>query len=413
MTYLQFMIKCLNFFKNSGTDFDRDDYYYFWLHKNDDDAIACYNSRVKKIIMYLILLEANDNVNKSNYLLKILEDDLSYSDINLDKTIEKDNEKTLASLSEDPYLLDQICLLEQDELSEQEQEEVLSELKKKMQDNDEPVELVYQIYESAIHTAMETVTQIIPELFFTDNGYRYIGEEFQIKDPELRQKCYEYLRDNINHYNTERVYKVDESIYSSFYEPLEDNDDELPYDDELSDDDDKIRGEVDIYGMDIDNYDILYYSVTLLTVMLGFVKTGEYDKLNRMIELDALMTNNYFGRRLYYDKTLIEAIYQPKAMEYDLHDEIVPIENKEYFLNFFLSDNDFTREYNLKHLALIISHCFDAFDPSPLQKIYKNIDNINQALAITDNAFNSVGIRDFSKDDEAIKQLVKVRRDNI
>lgn len=348
--------------------------------------------------MYLILSETKKCDNANIPLLKLLEKDLSYFDVSLCKTIETAGQNTISSIREDPYMFDQMCLLELGELTEEEQKEIINELfsefKKQIPNNWE-----IQQYESAIHTVMEMVSQIIPELFFTKSGYKYIDKEYQIEAEELREKCYEYLKDNIKYYNLERIYLVDENVYSNLYE----NEDE----EDLDDDNlflvkDEIRGEINIYGEDIDNYDILYYSVTLLIVMLRFIKNKQYDKLERLIEIDEVMTNFYNGHSFNYDKTLIEALYQPKTMGQDYHKEISIPPKSDIYLDFFLSDNDFTQQYNTQQLSLIIAYCFDLFDSEPLKTMIKNIDMINNVFSTTD----------LDNQEENIKRLVKIKNTN-
>lgn len=407
MTYIQFMMKCLAFFKNQKEEFDSFNFYFHWLGNEDKDIDSYYKSKAKKAIMYLILSEAQNCDNTNIPLLKLLEKDLSYFDVSLCKTIETAEQNTISSISDDPYMFDQMCLFELGELTEEEQKELINELfsefKNQMPDNWET-----QQYESAIHTVMEMVSQIIPELFFTEAGYKYIDKEYQIEDEELREKCYEYLKDNIRYYNSERIYKVDENVYSNLYENEDEEeldsyeDDEDFDDDNLFLDEDEIRGQIDIYGEDIDNYDILHHSVTLLIVMLRFIKNKQYNKLERLIELDEVMTNFYDGHSFNYDKTVIEALYQPKTMGQDFHKEITIPAKSDIYLDFFLSNNDFTQQYNTQQLSLIIAHCFDLFDSEPIRTMFKNINMINNVFSTTDK----------DNQEENIKKLVRIKKNN-
>lgn len=416
MTYLQLMIKCLTFFKNQKEKFDSYNFYYHWLANDGEDVDSYYKSKVKKALMYLILSETKNSGNVNNSILNLLERELSYFDVSLCKTLEEAEEKTIESIKEDPYMLEQVCLLELDELTGEEINEIVKELfvkfKRQMPSNWET-----QQYESAIHNVMEMVSQIIPELFFTEKGYKYIDKEYQIDDPEFRKQCYEYLKENIEYYNSNRIYKVDENIYNELYE-AEDNIDEFDDDDFGDDaefdedeeslqenmflDDDEIRGQVDIYGEDIDNYDILYYSITLLVVMLRFIKNKQYDKIKRMIEIDDIMTNSYQGYSFNYDKTLVEALYQPKTMEQDYHRQITTPTKNDFYLDFFLSSNEFTQQYNIQQLSLIIAHCFDLFDSEPLNKMIRNSDTINNIFATTGS----------DNQEEKIKRLVRVKKED-
>lgn len=397
MTYLQLMIKCLTFFKNQKEEFDRDNFYFFWLGNQDKDIDLYYKSKAKKALMYLFLSETKKSDNTSIPLLKVLEKDLSYFDVSLCKTIETAEQSTLTSIGEDPYMFDQMRLLEQNELTDDEQKEIINELFNIYREN-VPDNWEIQLYESAIHTVMEMVSRIIPELFFTEKGYKYIDKEYKIEDSELRERCYKYLKENIRYYNSERIYNVDENIYGELYE-TEENFDEY---EEYEVDEDEIRGYVDIYGEDIDNYDILHYSITLLIVILRFIKNKQYDKIAKMIELDETMTNFYDGYRFYYDKTLIEALYQPKTMGQDYHKEISMSKKSDAYLEFFLSNNDFTQQYDVQQLSLIISHCFDIFNSEPINKMIKNIYMINNVFFTTD----------LDNQEEKIKKLVRIKKNN-
>lgn len=409
MTYLQLMIKCLTFFKDQKEEFDRADFYIHWLANDEDGIDLYYKSKAKKALMYLLLLETKKSTDVNIPLLDLLERELSFFDVSLCKTLEKAEEKAIESVSEDPYMFDQVCLLQLGELTENEQREVFNELYTHFH-NQISKDWEVDQYESAIHNVMEMVSQILPELLFTQRGYEYIGSEYQIDDLEFRKNCYEYLKSNIRYYNDERIYKVDENVYNKLCEEddeLEDEeyddecDDEFDDNDEFEDDDDVIRGQVDIYGDDIDNYDILYYSVILSAVMLRFIKDKQYDKVKKIIEIDDIITDDYgrFKFNFNYDKTVIESLYQPKIMGADYYQEIAIPPESDLYLDFFLSNNEFTQQYNLQQLSLIIAHCFDFLDSDPLDKMVENSKMIN-------NVFTS------NVDKEGkIKELVKIRQD--
>ena len=407
MTYLQLMIKCLTFFKDQKEEFDRSDFYIHWLANDEDGIDLYYKSKAKKALMYLLLLETKKSTNVNIPLLDLLERELSFFDVSLCKTLEKVEQKTIESVSEDPYMFDQVCLLQLGELTEDEQSEVFNELSTHFQ-NQISKDWEVEQYESAIHNVMEMVSQILPELLFTQRGYEYIGSEYQINDPEFRKSCYEYLKSNIRYYNDERIYKVDENVYNKLcqeddefeddYDEFDEESDE--FDDEYEEDDDEIRGQVDIYGDDIDNYDILFYSVILSSVMLRFIKDKQYDKVKKIIEIDDIITDDYsrFTFDSNCDKTIIEALYQPKTMGEDYYQNIAISAESDSYLDFFLSNNEFTQKYNLQQLSLIIAHCFDFLDSNPLDKMVENSNMI-------DNVFAS----NVDKE-EKIKELVKIRQ---
>lgn len=384
MTYLDLMTKCLKFFKNQKEEFDRYNFYYYWLANDDSDVDSYYKNRIKLVLMYLTLIENKKSINIDSRLFELIEKELSYFDISLFKTIEKVEEDII----EDPYIQDELSLLDQDLLTEEEHHELLkkcfSKFEEKILDGWET-----QQYESPIHTIIEMVSQIIPELFFTKKGYMYIDKEYQIEDSEFRKKCYQYLKDNIKYYNDNRIYKVDENLYDELYADDEDEYDEDEYDYEENNidfflDPDELRGEIDIYGEDIDNLDILYYSVTLLSIMLRYVRDKQYNKINKIIEIDDIMTNSYNGYSLNYEKPLIETLYQPKTMDNDYHREISLPEKSNSYLEFFLSNNPFTEQYNTKQLSLIISCCFDFFDEESIQKLIDNSNTIEKVFETTD-----------------------------
>ena len=403
MTYLQLMVKCLNFFKDQKEEFDNFNFYFHWLGNEDKDIDLYYKSKARKAILYLILSETQKCKNVDIPLLKLLEKDLSYFDSSLCKTIETAEQNTISSIAEDQYMLDQICLCDQDELTDEEKNAIITDLFNEFI-KQIPDDFQTQQYESAIHNVMEMVSQIIPELFFTEAGYRYIDKEYQVEDIKLRARCYEYLQENIKYYNLNRIYKADENVYNFLHQDdrkLDDFEDNEDLDDEgLFLDADEIREQVDIYGEDLDNYDILHYSVTLLIVMLRFIKNKQYDKLIRLIELDEAMTN--FFDDLCYNKTLIEALYQPKTMKQDYHREISISMRSDEYLEFFLSNNDFTQQYNSQQLSLIMAYCFDFFDSKPLETMIKKVDMINNAFSTTDS----------NNQEENIKKLVKIRKAN-
>lgn len=441
MTYLQFMMKCLKFYKDDNNKFDSYDFYYHWLRNDDDDVEDYYKDQAKKAIMYLFLLESKEISETNTKFLKFLEKELAYFDISMTKTIKKAEKKVEDEMKEDPYLADRLLLLEIDELSPEETNEIFLKYTSEVFDEiNKGLEI--DKLESGIHTVMEMVSQIIPELFFTEKGYKYIDKEYQIEDKELRDKCYEYLKNNISYYNTERVYKVNESLYNSdLYElglddeenifeqdeefedeefddeyEVEDEADEEEYNGEEFDiellDDDELRSEVDVWSDDIDNFDILFYSVTLLFVVLKLVKNKEYDKLDKLIELDEKMTNCFWLYGSYHEKTVVEAFYEPKSMGRDYKKEISVNPKGDYYLDFFLSDNEFTRQYDLEQLALIACFCFDYYADDPIGKINNNLDRINGILGVKDNSVEENTGNGYVGRNEKIKQFYKIRTNN-
>lgn len=93
MTYLQFMMKCLNFFKDDNNKFDSYDFYYHWLRNEDDDVEDYYKDQAKKAIMYLFLLESKEISETNTKFLKFLEKELAYFDVSMAKTIKKAEKK--------------------------------------------------------------------------------------------------------------------------------------------------------------------------------------------------------------------------------------------------------------------------------------------------------------------------------
>lgn len=429
MTYLQFMIKCLNFFKDDNNKFDSYDFYYHWLGNDDEDIEDYYKGKAKKAILYLFLLESKKTCDTDTKFLEFLEQKLAYFDISICKTMERAEEKTEEKMYEDPYLCDRLLLLELDELNDEETSEIFLEYISGMH---EEVLKGFEVaeLESAIHTVMEMVSQIIPELFFTEKGYKYIDKEYQIDDEELREKCYKYLKTNIGYYNDERIYKVDENLYDSDSYRLSDDDeidDEEENDcdqddcfDEEDDyicdveflDDDELRCEVDIYCDDIDNYDILFNSTTLLFVILRFIRNKEYAKLNKLIELDEIMTNSYNSYSIRHDKTVIEAFYQPKSMGRDYRKEISIDPRGDYYLDFFLSDNEITKLYDVEQLSSIICYCFDFYNDDPIGKIRNNLDKINSVLNVTSENTEKENLQEYECKKEKIKQFYMIRTNN-
>lgn len=48
------------------------------------------------------------------------------------------------------------------------------------------------------------IVTVLPELFFTEAGYKYIDPKYRIQNEDLRGKCYDYVIDNMSAFIVEK-----------------------------------------------------------------------------------------------------------------------------------------------------------------------------------------------------------------
>ena len=113
MTYLQLMIKTLEFYIKEPFD---EEYYEYWNIRQD--LIPIWIQQTKKKILYLLLIEMKSLNKVDSRLIKALEKDLTTNEVSLSKTIEYAINATDIELSESPFIFDSICQICSEEIDE-------------------------------------------------------------------------------------------------------------------------------------------------------------------------------------------------------------------------------------------------------------------------------------------------------
>lgn len=339
MTYFQIMIKTLEFFVKETLD---NEYYEFW-HLYHTEYIPEWKQQAKLGIMYLLLLQMKNTSNINNNLFKKIEEKLTTYEISLCKTFEKAIETTTEEVIDDPDSSDLLCLINTDDIDSDLRTEIEHELseiyfdayRKNISEN-----VQTEILETPLNIIIYAVVTTIAELFFTYKGDKYLSDEYKIEDEKLRQKCYEYVTTKIQDY---KFGSNDECF--------------------------------------LDEYDSLYYSTKLIYVVLELIKNKQYDKLERLINIDNCLIwevqinseNNY--------QTMIEILYDTRnVLELDLQDNaFLPTEN-DIYLDFFLNNPALNNLFSDVDMALILINFFDNQEPESINQIIDNLEDITRIL---------------------------------
>lgn len=395
MTYIQLMIKVLEIFTK---EMPSSDYNELWRVNNETREE--FVKGLKLDLMYLLLTKINTKTSVNQNLLTILEKQLTSYDVSYSNTLKYVNEMAIKELIEEPETFDIISQIQSEDIADELKEELadvifneyINAFKDNFADNIQNV-----IVAKPIDNIFYDVITLLPELFFTQTGYKYIPEEYRIEDEKLREECYEYVVDSIHSY---RNYRIDDYGREKFGLPndeiIDEEDDDLDYehfdmDDDLEDCFEQYDEEFDEpeesddYGIEewvIDTqftgYSGLYHSIKLISIVLNFIKNKQYDKLKKFIAIDEYIkreSERVQGSQDYY--TLVEILYNTRSIsELNLSKDIfMPCKNDEY-LEFFLSDTKLSEILTDRLIGRLILYYFDATDELSISQIKKNLDNL-------------------------------------
>ena len=395
MTYIQLIIKVLQVFTK---EMPSDNYNELWRANNE--TRENFIKGLKLDLMYLFLTKINTKTSVNPNLLKTLERELTAYDISFTNTLKYVNEKIGEELLEEPATFDIISQIQNEDIRDELKEELVVDIaneyinafKDSFADNVQSI-----IIAKPIDNIFYDVITLLPELFFTPTGYKYIPEEYRIDDEKLREECYEYVIDSIHSY---RNYRIDDYGREKFGIPkdetVDEEDNELDYEDfdmyddleyccEEYDEDLDELDEYEDYGMEewvIDTqftgYSGLYHSIKIISIVLNFIKNKQYDKLKKFIAIDEYIkreSERVQGSQDYY--TLVEILYNTRSIsEFDLSKDIfMPCKNDEY-LDFFLNNPKLSETLTDKLIGRLILYYFDSTDDFSISQIMKNPDNL-------------------------------------
>lgn len=394
MTYIQLMIKVLEIFTK---EIPSNNYNELWRANNETREE--FVKGLKLDLMYLLLTKINTKTPVNPNLLKVIERQLTSYDVSYSNTLKFVNEMVSKELIEEPETFDIISQIQSEDITNELKEELsdvitneyINAFKENFADNIQSV-----IVAKPIDNIFYDVITLLPELFFTQTGYKYIPEEYRIDDEKLREECYEYVVDSIHSY---RNYRIDDYGREKFGIPkdeLANEEDNLDYEDfdmnddledyyEAYDDEFDEQDEADDYGVEewvIDTqftgYSGLYHSIKLISIVLNFIQNKQYDKLKKFIAIDEYIkreSERVQGSQDYY--TLVEILYNTRNInELDLSKDIfIPCKNDEY-LEFFLSDPKLSETLTDKLIGRLILYYFDSTDEFSISQIKKNLENL-------------------------------------
>lgn len=384
------MIKVLQVFTNESPS---DDYNGLWRTYNETREE--FTKGLKLDLMYLFLTKINTKTSVNSNMLKILERELTSYDISFSNTIKYVNENICNELLEDPTTFDIISQIQSEDIADEKKEELAADIADKyfnafednFANNAQSI-----IIAKPIDNIFYDVITLLPELFFTPTGYKYIPEEYRIYDEKLREECYEYVVDSIHSY---RNYRIDDYGREKFGilkdESIDEKNDNLDYED--FDDDDILEDCFEEFDEldESDNYEIeewvidtqftgysgLYHSIKIISIVLNFIKNKQYDKLKKFIAIDEYIkreSERVQGSQDYY--TLVEILYNTRSIsEFDLNKDIFISCKNDKYLEFFLSDK-LSEILTDRLIGRLILYYFDSTDELSISQIKKNLDNL-------------------------------------
>ena len=178
MTYIQLMIKVLEIFTK---EIPSSDYNELWRVNNETREE--FVKGLKLDLMYLLLTKINTKTSVNQNLLTILEKQLTSYDVSYSNTLKYVNEMAIKELIEKPETFDIISQIQSEDIADELKEELadvifneyINALKDNFADNIQNV-----IVAKPIDNIFYDVITLLPELFFTQTGYKYIPEEYRI-----------------------------------------------------------------------------------------------------------------------------------------------------------------------------------------------------------------------------------------
>lgn len=357
MTYLQIMYKALDYFIKEPINNELFDY---WQIKYDDfeKSVKDSKERAKLNQVYLFLTELNrENLISDqalsclNRLEEIMTNKIS-SNISLFRKAREmfQNNSDYINwkylISEDTSVLDGEMLKFQMEFNNYLETKIYN-------DALEYGKTEEFILSMPINEIIYNTNLVLSELFFTESGYKYFGEEYKIKNPDLRKKCYYYVK---------------EGIIDSL----------------------NIR-----HDCDLQDEHSMYYSMFLINSVLYLATNNKEKELDRLINLDHTDAMQFEGY------TVVDIIYDQSNIEtYNLYNDALSLNETKYLL-FFLGNDSLIKDLSDEEVTKIMMYYFNArSSKNQIEMIKNDYDKITNIL------------NEELHSDDKIKEMKKLRREN-
>lgn len=380
MTYLELMKRTLDFL--SKEDLEKS-YYEYWGLNGSDKAIAERKNLAKSAILYLMMEEfiANDIAVEPN-IYNAIKKSLTTYQFNIEKTITNASNIAEHIILDDPETLEVISRIEDEFTEEEEKDKLEQELYNKFLDATAEISYKNRQYDEVskpINKIIFNAVTIMPELFFTTNGRKYLPKEHQnYKDFEI--KCHHFLKGKI-----------------ACYEMGDNN-------------------------CSLNSYDSLYYTVKTLSIIFSIIEKNNYGAFRKLDEIDDYLDNiqkiNKEQALIWWKpdniKNSIEIIYDTRNIkEFDLKTEALKKEpnNHDKFMDFILNDEELSQTFSNKEIALILLDYYNPNMKNPVQDLKQNMASIKRVLEEDISQFQKERIlNNFSNSknkDEPPKQFIK------
>lgn len=251
MTYFQIMNKALEFYIKEPLDKELFEYWGIFIENEEDILDIKEAARKEQTYLWLSQLKKYGLLSTPYmHLFIYLESVLATTYIDKSKTIENALEVVRMQLEEDLFYMDAKCVLEDKDSYENYSKEALQKLKdyKEKKEKEGIKEYLAQghcerkVKFSAMQNIIYDIVTVLPELFFTEAGSKYIDEKYRIQNEDLRDQCYDYVIDNMSAFIWENNC--------------------------------------------IHDYRAISYTLTLTNVVLDLVKENKLEELKNLMEID-------------------------------------------------------------------------------------------------------------------------------
>lgn len=209
MNYFQILNKALDYYINEPLE--KEVFVEWGIILDEDEELLLFKETAQKEKIYLFLKELRKHtflIPANEYLYKELNNELASVYIDKEKTIEKAYKYAKKELEDDLFYMDAKCILEDEESRTNYSKTALEKLQEyKNQEETKKVKeyismgnIEKKIAFTPIENMIYDVITILPELFFTKNGYAYLPFHYQIEEDYVRKYCYEYVKYNISNF---------------------------------------------------------------------------------------------------------------------------------------------------------------------------------------------------------------------
>ncbi len=336
MTYFQVINKVLQYYIKEPLD--KEVFQDWGILIDDDHDLLDFKKTAQKEQIYLFLSEfmKYSSLNYNYFhLYNYLNENLATLYIDKEETIQKALEITRKELNNDLFYMDAKLILEDEESRTNYSQESLKQLQEYKETKELKGAIDYisqgnyktQVLFSPMENMIYDVITLLPELFFTENGYKYISSSYKIEDENAREKCYEYVKNS--------------TINFCFDKDC------------------------------LHDYRSIYYAMRLTNLVIGLVKSNKLDALENLIEIDDYLWD------IKEDFTSVVNIFYNIDFEskMNLEDKVFDDINNDEGLMFLLDDKQIHEDLSNEQIAVTLSYYFtnEYVDPKQMKNKFLNI----------------------------------------